>query len=79
MVEAACIFGMNLPPKRIRSQLPLDLSTLSRSAGPVVIAKIGVLNASSSGTLGYETLLGTTATLSLSGDNVAITHTITAG
>ena len=46
---------------------------------PVIIAKIGVLNASSSGTLGYETLLGTTATLSLSGDNVAITHTITAG
>jgi hypothetical protein len=46
---------------------------------PVTIAKIGVLNASSAGTLGYETLLGTSATLSLSGDNVAITHTITAG
>lgn len=46
---------------------------------PVTVAKIGVLNASSVGTLGYETLLGTSATLSLSGDNVAITHTITAG
>lgn len=45
----------------------------------VTIAKIGVLNAASVGTLGYETLLGTSATLSLSGDNVAITHTITAG
>ena len=46
---------------------------------PVTVAKIGVLNAGSAGTLGYETLLGTSATLSLSGDNVAITHTITAG
>jgi hypothetical protein len=46
---------------------------------PVTVAKIGVLNAVSVGTLGYETLLGTSATLSLSGDNVAITHTITAG
>lgn len=46
---------------------------------PVTVAKIGVLNAASVGTLGYETLLGTSATLSLSGDNVALTHTITAG
>ena len=46
---------------------------------PVTIAKIGVLNAVTVGTLGYETLLNTSATLSLSGDNVAITHTITAG
>ena len=46
---------------------------------PVTIAKIGVLNASSAGTLGYETLLSATATLTISGDNVAITHTITAG
>jgi hypothetical protein len=45
----------------------------------VTIAKIGVLNAVSVGTLGYETLLGTTAVLSLSGDNIAVTHTITAG
>ncbi len=46
---------------------------------PVVLAKIGVLNASSAGTLGYETLLNATATLTVSGDNAAITHTITAG
>jgi len=46
---------------------------------PVTVAKIGVLNAAAAGTLGYETLLGTSATLSLSGDNAAITHTITAG
>lgn len=46
---------------------------------PVVVAKDGLLNASSSGTLGYEKLLNATATLTISGDNVAITHTITAG
>lgn len=46
---------------------------------PVVLAKIGVLNAASSGTLGYETLLNATSTLTVSGDNVAITETVTAG
>lgn len=45
----------------------------------VVIAKIGVLNASSVGTLGYEKLLASTATLNVAGDNIAVTHTITAG
>lgn len=43
---------------------------------PVTIAKIGVFNASSSGTLVFETLLGTTATLSASGDAVTITETV---
>jgi hypothetical protein len=46
---------------------------------PVTISKLGVFNASSSGTLGYETLLNATATLTTSGDNVTVTHTITAG
>lgn len=46
---------------------------------PVTIAKIGILNAASVGTLGYETLLNATATLTISGDNVAITETVTAG
>lgn len=46
---------------------------------PVTVGKIGVFNAVTVGVLGYETVLGTSATLSLSGDNVAITHTITAG
>lgn len=45
---------------------------------PVTIAKIGIFNASSSGTLGYETLLTTTATLSAVADNVALTETVTA-
>ena len=46
---------------------------------PVTIAKIGIFNAASVGTLGYETLLNASATLSASGDNVAITETVTAG
>ena len=44
---------------------------------PVTIAKIGVFNASSSGTMMFETLLATTATLSASGDQVSITETVT--
>lgn len=44
---------------------------------PVVLAKIGVLNAASVGTLAYETLLNATSTLTISGDNVAITETCT--
>jgi hypothetical protein len=46
---------------------------------PVTIAKIGVFNASTSGTMGYETLLSSTATLSASGDNLTVTETVTAG
>ena len=46
---------------------------------PVTIAKIGVFNAVTVGTLAYETLLNATATLTISGDNVAITETVTAG
>ncbi|MUN41418.1 phage tail fiber protein [Actinomadura litoris] len=45
---------------------------------PVTVAKIGVFNASSSGTMVYETLLSATATLSASGDALTITETITA-
>lgn len=44
---------------------------------PVTIAKIGVFNASSSGTMMLETLLSATATLAASGDSVAITDTVT--
>lgn len=44
---------------------------------PVTVAKIGVFNAASSGTLVFETLLSATATLSSSGDSVAITETVT--
>lgn len=45
---------------------------------PVTLAKIGILNASSSGTLVHETLLNATATLTSSGDQVTITETVTA-
>ncbi|OLT24411.1 hypothetical protein BJF79_13800 [Actinomadura sp. CNU-125] len=44
---------------------------------PVTIAKIGIFNASTSGTMTNETLLDATATLSASGDAVTITDTIT--
>lgn len=44
---------------------------------PVTIAKVGVFNASSSGTLAFEKLLGTTVTLSASGDATTITETVT--
>lgn len=44
---------------------------------PVTIAKIGVFNASSSGTMGFETLLSATATLTASGDSIAVTDTFT--
>lgn len=44
---------------------------------PVTIAKMGIFNATSSGTLVYETLLSTTATLSASGDALTLTDTIT--
>lgn len=44
---------------------------------PVTVAKVGVLNASSSGTLVHETLLTTTATVSSSGDTLTITETVT--
>jgi hypothetical protein len=46
---------------------------------PVTVAKIGVFNAATVGTLAYETLLNATATLTTSGDNVAITETVTIG
>lgn len=44
---------------------------------PVTIAKIGILNASSAGALVWETLLGTTATLSAIGDALTCTETVT--
>jgi hypothetical protein len=44
---------------------------------PVTIAKIGIFDASSSGNMGFETLLSATATLSASGDALTVTDTIT--
>jgi hypothetical protein len=44
---------------------------------PVVVAKVGVLNASSSGALVWSTLLSATATISAVGDALTVTETIT--
>jgi hypothetical protein len=46
-------------------------------AYPVTIAKIGVFNSLTSGTMLYETALSATATLSASGDALTTTHTVT--
>lgn len=58
-----------------------NVYTLSRtftSSDPTTrtIAKIGVFNASSAGTLVFESLLGTTATM-VSGDTLTVTETVT--
>lgn len=44
---------------------------------PVTLGKVGVFNASSSGTMVWSSLLSPTATLSASGDSCQITETIT--
>jgi hypothetical protein len=44
---------------------------------PVTVAKIGVFNASTSGTMAFETKPSITATLSASGDATTITETVT--
>lgn len=46
---------------------------------PVTVAKVGVFNASTSGTMTFETLMNATATYNVSGDSVALTETVTAG
>jgi len=49
----------------------------SNDSLPVTVAKVGLLTASSSGTLVFETALSPTATLSASGDTLTITQTVT--
>jgi hypothetical protein len=44
---------------------------------PVTVAKVGIFNASSSGTMPWSTLLSPTATISAVGDQVTVTETIT--
>ncbi len=44
---------------------------------PVTIGKVGVFNASSSGTMPWSSLLSPTATISANGDALTITETIT--
>lgn len=43
---------------------------------PVAVAKVGVFNASSSGTMPWARLLSATATISASGDTLTVTETI---
>lgn len=44
---------------------------------PVTVAKVGVFNASSSGTMAFEVKPASTATLTASGDATTITETVT--
>lgn len=44
---------------------------------PVTVAKMGGFDASTAGNMGHETLLNATATLTVSGDNVTVTQTVT--
>lgn len=60
-----------------------NTSTLTKTftytgASSKVLAKIGIFNASSSGTMGIETVMSSTATVTTSGDNVTVTETFTA-
>lgn len=61
------------------STLTKTFTANGTDALPVTVAKIGIFNAASVGTLGFETLLNATATLSASGDALTVTDTITAG
>jgi hypothetical protein len=44
---------------------------------PVTVAKLGVFNAASAGTMAFESAISPTATLSASGDALTITSTVT--
>lgn len=46
---------------------------------PVVVAKVGVFRHVTSNLMGYETLINATATLTIIGDSVTLTETITGG
>lgn len=46
---------------------------------PTTASQIGVFNAASAGTMAYKTALNSPVTFNVSGDNVAVTHTITGG
>lgn len=58
--------------------LTKTFTTNGNDSLPVTIAKIGIFNASSSGSLVHSTLLSATATLSASGDQLTVTETVTA-
>lgn len=57
--------------------LTKTFTTNGNDSLPVTLGKVGVFNASSSGTMPWSSLLSPTATLSASGDSCQITETIT--
>jgi hypothetical protein len=44
---------------------------------PVTVAKMGTFNSITGGTMAFETLLNATATLTISGDLLTVTQTVT--
>lgn len=46
---------------------------------PVTVSQMGIFNAVTAGTISYKTALNSNATLNISGDNVTVTETVTAG
>jgi hypothetical protein len=62
------------------STLTKTFTANGTDALPVTLAKMGVMNhITTAATCCYETLLSATATLTISGDSIAITETVTAG
>lgn len=62
------------------STLTATFTANGSDALPVTLAKIGVFRHITTSTLmGYETLLNATATLTISGDSLTVTETVTAG
>jgi hypothetical protein len=62
------------------STLTVTFTANISDALPVIIAKIGVFrHLTTAATMGYETLINATATITISGDNVTLTETVTAG
>ena len=57
--------------------LTRTFTTSGTDVVPVTLAKIGIFDAITSGNLCFETLLSATATLTVLGDAVTVTHTIT--
>jgi len=61
------------------STLTKTFTANASDALPVTISQVGVFNAASAGTMAYKTPMSANATLTVAGDNVAITETINAG
>jgi hypothetical protein len=46
---------------------------------PVTVSQMGIFNASTAGTMSYKTALNANATITVSGDNITVTETVTGG